>query len=132
MLPIGCKHLPFPDIDKIARKLKIDYADAVVGFAFKNGRAAPKIQGIVVCAEEEEIILKTYREYQLEMQRLLREAEKLEEIKKTKIMRRLLNLIDEFKDSPQQQERRVENGDQIYRGKRKKKVSQEEFSFDKL
>ena len=134
MLPFGFTHLPYADIDKIARELGIDYADAVVGFAFRNGRAAPKTQGIVVYEGEADRIMTTFRQYHLEMQRLLQEAELLEEKKKSKIMQKLKNLINEFKqDGDDDSSKRQDNHEkeEIYRGK-KKKISQEEFSFDKL
>lgn len=33
----------------VAKKLNIDYADAVVGFEFSGGRARPRMDGIVIC-----------------------------------------------------------------------------------
>lgn len=128
MLPIGCMHLPYQDIDKTAKKLGIDYADAIVGFSFKNGRAAPKTQGIVVCQEEVTRIMQAYAKYQLEMQRLLEEARLLEAEKKRKMMQKLENLIKESESVVQPAGEKEE----IYRGKRKKKLPQEEFCFDKL
>ncbi len=41
----------------LAKKLGIDYAPAVVGFDFHAGRSTPSIQGIVVAAEFEEILM---------------------------------------------------------------------------
>jgi hypothetical protein len=36
---------------KMAKKLEIDYADAVVGFSFHSRRCAPVLEGIVVAKE---------------------------------------------------------------------------------
>ncbi|KAI7745294.1 hypothetical protein M8C21_017215, partial [Ambrosia artemisiifolia] len=50
-LPPGTVHLGFPRIFTIAKKLEIDYAPAMVGFEFRNGRSFPVYNGIVVCSE---------------------------------------------------------------------------------
>ncbi|KAF8463986.1 hypothetical protein BDZ91DRAFT_730524 [Kalaharituber pfeilii] len=56
MIPNGCTHLPLKGSGKIAKKLGIDYADAVTGFEFKKQRAMPVIEGIVVAAEYEGLL----------------------------------------------------------------------------
>ncbi|XP_071706212.1 DNA repair protein RAD4 [Rutidosis leptorrhynchoides] len=61
-LPPGTVHLGFPRIFAIAKKLEIDYAPAMVGFEFRNGRSFPLYNGIVVCTEFKDIILEAYAE----------------------------------------------------------------------
>lgn len=56
-LPPGTVHLGFPRIFNIAKKLNVDYAPAMVGFEFKNGRSYPLYNGIVVCSEFKDMIL---------------------------------------------------------------------------
>ncbi|KAF8450103.1 Rad4 transglutaminase-like domain-containing protein [Terfezia claveryi] len=56
MIPEGGVHLSLKGTAKIAKKLGIDYADAVTGFEFKKQRAIPVIDGIVIPAEHEALI----------------------------------------------------------------------------
>ncbi|KAF9013151.1 hypothetical protein BDQ17DRAFT_1342855 [Cyathus striatus] len=66
MLPKGGVHVPFKGAAKIARKLGFDYAEAVTGFEFKKRRAFPVIEGIVVAAENETVLLDAYWEAERE------------------------------------------------------------------
>ncbi|KAK2652472.1 hypothetical protein Ddye_012328 [Dipteronia dyeriana] len=61
-LPPGTVHLRRPRIFFVAKRLEIDYAPAMVGFEFRNGRSAPVFDGIVVCAEFKDILLEAYAE----------------------------------------------------------------------
>ncbi|XP_020963015.1 DNA repair protein RAD4 isoform X1 [Arachis ipaensis] len=61
-LPPGTVHLRFPRAFSIAKKLEIDYAPAMVGFEFKNGRSYPVFDGIVVCAEFKDVLLEAFAE----------------------------------------------------------------------
>ncbi|KAK7300683.1 hypothetical protein RJT34_11531 [Clitoria ternatea] len=61
-LPPGTVHLRFPKAFSVAKRLEIDYAPAMVGFEFKNGRSYPVFDGIVVCAEFKEVLLEAYAE----------------------------------------------------------------------
>ena len=36
MIPVGAVHLPLRGSSRVAKKLKISYADAVIGFEFKS------------------------------------------------------------------------------------------------
>lgn len=44
-------------IAKIAKKLGIDYAEAIVDFEFVKNRSIPVTNGIVVAAENEDMLL---------------------------------------------------------------------------
>ncbi|KAK4765906.1 hypothetical protein SAY87_007548 [Trapa incisa] len=61
-LPHGTVHLKLPRIFALAKKLEIDYAPAMVGFEFRNGRSVPVYDGIVVCSEFKDILLEAYAE----------------------------------------------------------------------
>ena len=65
-LPLGCVHLPYPRIAAIARKLGVDYAEAMVGFEVRGGRSIPKFEGIVVIQHNAEWVLDAYREKERE------------------------------------------------------------------
>ncbi|KAF8312462.1 Rad4-domain-containing protein [Clavulina sp. PMI_390] len=60
MLPAGAAHVPFKGTAKIARQLGIDYAEAVTGFEFRQRRAFPIINGIVVPTEHAQTITEAY------------------------------------------------------------------------
>ncbi|KAB1211313.1 hypothetical protein CJ030_MR6G021497, partial [Morella rubra] len=61
-LPLGTVHLSLPRVFTVAKRLEIDYAPAMVGFEFRNGRSHPVFDGIVVCAEFKTAILEAYAE----------------------------------------------------------------------
>ncbi|CAG8644740.1 13994_t:CDS:10 [Ambispora leptoticha] len=63
MCPIGAVHIPIRGIAKVAKKLEIEFAEAVTGFNFQCHRCAPIIEGIVVAKENEEIVLEAWREH---------------------------------------------------------------------
>lgn len=62
MLPEGSIHIPFKGVAKVAKRLGFDYAEAVTGFEFRNRRAIPIIEGIVVAEENEVVIVEAYLE----------------------------------------------------------------------
>lgn len=41
----------------VAKRLEVDFAPAMVGFEFQNGRSLPVFEGIVVCADFKDAIL---------------------------------------------------------------------------
>ncbi|KAJ7213931.1 hypothetical protein GGX14DRAFT_518886 [Mycena pura] len=99
MLPAGAAHIPFKGTAKIARQLGFSYAEAVVGFEFRNRRATPNIQGIVVAAENEDA---AYWEAQNDA------AEKARARRRDQVLKRWVRLVhglrirqslqDEYKD----------------------------------
>ncbi|KAL0579882.1 hypothetical protein V5O48_002129 [Marasmius crinis-equi] len=62
MLPQGAVHIPYKGVAKVARKLGIDHAEAVTGFEFRKRRANPVIEGVVVAAENESVLLEAFWE----------------------------------------------------------------------
>ncbi|XP_012229942.1 DNA repair protein complementing XP-C cells [Linepithema humile] len=66
MLPKGTVHINLPGLNRIARKLNIDCATAVVGFNFGCMGAVPAIEGCVVCAEYEDVLREAWETEQVE------------------------------------------------------------------
>ncbi|KAG2583986.1 hypothetical protein PVAP13_6KG255700 [Panicum virgatum] len=60
-LPPGTVHLRLPRLFQVAKRLGIDYAPAMVGFDYRNGRCLPVFDGIVVCTEFKQAILEKER-----------------------------------------------------------------------
>lgn len=58
----GTVHLRLPMIFDVAKTLGIDYASAMVGFEFRNGRSVPTYDGIVVFSELKDALLDAYEE----------------------------------------------------------------------
>ena len=56
MVPAGAAHVPLPGTVRVCKKLGIDYAEAVTGFEFGSKMAVPFIQGVVVAAENEDLL----------------------------------------------------------------------------
>ncbi|XP_014247249.1 DNA repair protein complementing XP-C cells [Cimex lectularius] len=57
MLPGGTVHLQIPGVMKIAKRLNVDCAPAVVGWDFHSGGSHPVFDGVVVCQEFQDSIL---------------------------------------------------------------------------
>ncbi|TPX35001.1 hypothetical protein SmJEL517_g02513 [Synchytrium microbalum] len=57
MLPPGAVYLPFKGLSKTAKKLGIDYANAVTGFEFKAGRSFPRVEGVIVAKESAAVLI---------------------------------------------------------------------------
>ncbi|KAL9959833.1 hypothetical protein ACROYT_G033190 [Oculina patagonica] len=76
MLPPGTKHIQISGIQRVAKKLGIDCAQAVVGFDFHCGFSHPVIDGVVVCEEFEQVLLEAWQEEEEQAEK--RKAEKRE------------------------------------------------------
>ncbi|XJO74117.1 hypothetical protein BDV3_003295 [Batrachochytrium dendrobatidis] len=57
MIPRGAVHIRGKGACHIAKQLEIDYASAITGFQFGRGKPIPLLDGIIVTAENGEIIL---------------------------------------------------------------------------
>ncbi|KAK0202067.1 hypothetical protein DFS33DRAFT_1386353 [Desarmillaria ectypa] len=68
MLPQGAVYVPFKGVQKIAKKLGLDYAEAVTGFEFKKRRAFPVLEGVVIAAENKQVLLDAYWESEQDAQ----------------------------------------------------------------
>jgi hypothetical protein len=78
-LPLGTVQLTLPRIAQLAKSLGIDYAPAKVGFEWSAGKATPRYDGIVVCAESEAVLREGHAQFaaqhfELERRRVEREA----------------------------------------------------------
>ncbi|TGZ82600.1 Rad4-domain-containing protein [Ascodesmis nigricans] len=78
LIPQGAVHIRLPRLAPLARKLGIDYADAVIGFEFKQQRAVPCIDGIVVAEEFEDVLREAWTEAE-EVRRRKEEGKRREE-----------------------------------------------------
>ncbi|KAJ7406888.1 DNA repair protein complementing XP-C cells [Willisornis vidua] len=76
MLPIGCVQLRLPNLNRVARKLNIDCAQAISGFDFHGGYSHPVTDGYVVCEEYKEVLIAAWENEQAEMEK--KEKEKRE------------------------------------------------------
>jgi xeroderma pigmentosum group C-complementing protein len=56
MLPGGGVHVPLQGVAGTAKRLGIDFGLAVVGFDFQSGGAHPRMDGVVVAAESEDLL----------------------------------------------------------------------------
>ncbi|KAK4884025.1 hypothetical protein RN001_000296 [Aquatica leii] len=107
MLPKGTVHLKLPGLNKVARKLNIDTAPALIGFDFHSGWNHPIYDGYVVCEEFEETLVAAWHVEQEEQEK--RELEKLEKrvygnwkkLIKGLLIRERLNAKYNFKESSQ-------------------------------
>ncbi|PYI08234.1 Rad4-domain-containing protein [Aspergillus sclerotiicarbonarius CBS 121057] len=61
MVPRGAAHIPWPGTVRVCKKLGVDYAEAVTGFEFGSKMAVPVIQGVVVAAENEDVVKDAWR-----------------------------------------------------------------------
>ena len=77
MVPKGAAHVPWPGTVRICKKLGLDYAEAVTGFEFGSKMAVPIIQGVVVAAENEQVV----RDAWIEADAQKREKERLKQEK---------------------------------------------------
>ncbi|KDQ25687.1 hypothetical protein PLEOSDRAFT_51943 [Pleurotus ostreatus PC15] len=90
MLPRGGVHVPFKGVAKIARQLGLDYAEAVTRFDFKNRRALPVIEGVVIAVENEDVLLEAYWEAEKEAEE---KAHKQREERVVKRWKRLIQAL---------------------------------------
>ncbi|KAG5923528.1 hypothetical protein E4U42_004933 [Claviceps africana] len=57
MCPRGAVHVPFRGVAKVCKRLKIDYAEAVVDFEFGHRMAVPVIHGVVIAEEHHDEVM---------------------------------------------------------------------------
>ncbi|XP_022182601.1 DNA repair protein complementing XP-C cells homolog [Myzus persicae] len=62
MLPKGTVHLQLPGLLRVAKKLNIDCAPAVVGFDFHAGGSHPVNDGFVVCQEYKDTLIDAWNQ----------------------------------------------------------------------
>ena len=76
MLPKGTCHIPIQGLNKVARKLGIDCAPCMIGWAFDGGRPHPEFDGFVVCEEFQDTLMDAWNAEQEEKEK--RDKEKKE------------------------------------------------------
>eukprot|EP00177_Eucheuma_denticulatum_P006656 GFKZ01012115.1.p1 GENE.GFKZ01012115.1~~GFKZ01012115.1.p1 ORF type:complete len:787 (-),score=145.49 GFKZ01012115.1:1275-3635(-) len=83
-LPKGTAHVNLPHAKVAARKLGVEFAAAMTGFEVRGGRSIPKIEGIVVAKENENVIRDAARAaakaaYERQLKKAKEEAKEREE-----------------------------------------------------
>lgn len=78
MLPKGASHIRIQGIQKVAKKLNIDYASAVVGWEFHGRYSFPVMEGVVVAEENRALLLDAWREQEAKI--MLDKAKKKEKV----------------------------------------------------
>ena len=96
MLPGGTVHLSareYPGIMRTANELKVDAAEAIVGFDFgaRQGRAVPVKDGVVVCEEYVDVLRDVWQQHaSVRAERRTKERERKVLKKWRRLVRRLL------------------------------------------
>lgn len=83
-LPKGTVHIDLPYAKVAARKLGVDFAPAMTGFELRKGRSVPKIEGVVVAAENADMIRDAARAaaraaYERQVEKMKKEEKEREE-----------------------------------------------------
>lgn len=76
MLPVGTVHLQLPGLSRVAAKLNIDCAPAVVGFEGHHRGAHPVYDGWIVCEEFRETLMEAWAEEQTNIEKRQNEKRK--------------------------------------------------------
>uniref|UniRef100_A0AAG5CUT7 Rad4 beta-hairpin domain-containing protein n=1 Tax=Anopheles atroparvus TaxID=41427 RepID=A0AAG5CUT7_ANOAO len=69
MLPKGTVHLQLPGLNRICRRLRVDCAQAITGFEYRNGGCQAVYDGYVVCEEFRDQVLDEWYQEQVELDR---------------------------------------------------------------
>ncbi|KAL1843083.1 hypothetical protein VTJ49DRAFT_3218 [Mycothermus thermophilus] len=69
MCPEGAVHVPYRGAMRVAKRLEIDYAEAVVDFEFGHRMAVPVIQGVVIAEEHYDRVMEELRKDEAEKKR---------------------------------------------------------------
>ncbi|KAF2791074.1 Rad4-domain-containing protein [Melanomma pulvis-pyrius CBS 109.77] len=78
MIPAGAVHIPLRGAARVCKKLKIDFAEACTGFEFGKQRAVPVLTGVVVAAENEDLVIDAWEVDEAE--KIKKEQEKKEKL----------------------------------------------------
>ncbi len=73
MLPKGTVHIPITGLNRVARKLEIDCAPAMIGWEFSGGGCHPVFDGFVVCEEFQDTLMDAWNAEVEEKERKLKE-----------------------------------------------------------
>jgi len=99
MVPKGAVHMRNPGIAKIAKKLGIDFAPAIVGFRFQSRHAKPDIDGVVVAEENKELLLDAWRAEQAAKQETESATRVKEALERWKLFLARLRLLKRLRDT---------------------------------
>ncbi|KXJ79455.1 hypothetical protein RP20_CCG000929 [Aedes albopictus] len=69
MLPKGTVHLQLPGLHRICKRLRVDCAQAITGFEYKNNACQAVYDGYVVCEEFRDQVIDEWYQEQVELER---------------------------------------------------------------
>ncbi|EAT34442.1 AAEL013313-PA [Aedes aegypti] len=69
MLPKGTVHLQLPGLNKVCKRLRVDCAQAITGFEYKNNACQAVYDGYVVCEEFRDQVIDEWYQEQVELER---------------------------------------------------------------
>ncbi|KAK2712997.1 DNA repair protein complementing XP-C cells homolog isoform X2 [Artemia franciscana] len=70
MIPSGCVHLPqMPLLNRVAKKLGIDCAPAMIGWDYHGGSSHPVFDGWIICEEHRDTLLDAWQAAELETEK---------------------------------------------------------------
>lgn len=81
-LPEGGAHVNMPYAKMAARRLGIDFAQAMTGFELRRGRSVPKIEGVVVPAENEQAVRDAACEIEAAAEKRMKDRARLEALQR--------------------------------------------------
>ncbi|KAH8701404.1 Rad4 transglutaminase-like domain-containing protein [Phaeosphaeriaceae sp. PMI808] len=123
MVPRGAVHIPLRGTARVCRKLNVEYAEACTGFEFGKQRAVPILTGVVVAAENEDLVIDAWEVEEAEKAR--REAGKREKL--------VLGLWRKFMSGLRIVERmKAEYGDDVELPERKREVVHKAAAKEKV
>ncbi|KAM6300801.1 DNA repair protein complementing XP-C cells [Aegotheles albertisi] len=97
MLPVGCVQLRLPNLNRLARKLDIDCAQAITGFDFHGGYSHPVTDGYVVCEEYKEILIAAWENEQAEIEKKEKEKREKRALENWKLLTKGLLIRERLK-----------------------------------
>ncbi|XP_055609356.1 DNA repair protein complementing XP-C cells homolog [Uranotaenia lowii] len=69
MLPKGTVHLQLPGLNRICKRLRVDCAQAITGFEYRNNMCQAVYDGFVVCEEFRDQVIDEWYQEQVELER---------------------------------------------------------------
>nr|XP_041574808.1 DNA repair protein complementing XP-C cells isoform X1 [Taeniopygia guttata] len=97
MLPVGCVQLKLPNLNRVARKLNIDCAQAITGFDFHGGYSHPVTDGYVVCEEYKDVLVAAWENEQAEIEKKEKQKREIRALGNWKLLTKGLLIRERLK-----------------------------------
>ncbi|KAJ8046378.1 DNA repair protein complementing XP-C cells-like [Holothuria leucospilota] len=121
MLPKGTVHLKIPGLNKVANKLDIDCAPAMMGWEFHKRFACPILDGFVVCEEVADVLVAAWEEEQVELEKKRKLKREQRAMKNWKHLIKSMLIREKLKEKYQLEDDEPEETKGKSKGKSKKK-----------